>query len=239
MRVQIANHLKIRSKTIRATVNSLNRAALGLQPPREPLKYTTVIDMAFMAQFDLLQHSRRGFDARKMPWADPATRIITDQYFELARAKEEIKRLRVEWKRLRTWLVDERRLYMKVIDHLSSSPDLCLLDAVKRQWEHVEGIHQANWYWLGRCQALPSFSAPLSLGQAVRPEYMNIQLATSLNHPSGSDADLLNSDTVFPGGNAEFDRDDKINENALGLEECVDDHEEFDNLLSTIANITI
>src|ERR1700748_3539041 len=121
MRVQISRHLKARSQTIRQAVNTYNRTAAELQPPKEQIKYADVLDMAFLAQFDFLRHSREGHDVRGEPWAEPATRVLMDKYFELIRAKEEIVRLDIEWNRTRTWLNDERQLFLKAIKALELS----------------------------------------------------------------------------------------------------------------------
>ena len=104
MRVQIARHLKTRSQTIRSAITTYNKAAAALSPPREGIKYLQLLDMAFVSQFDLLRHSRPGHDIRNEPWANPATRVLMDKYFELCRAKEEIQRLNCEWNRVRMWL---------------------------------------------------------------------------------------------------------------------------------------
>ena len=115
MRRQISNHLQNRAKTIRSAIQTYNRAAAALSPPLEAVKFANLFDVVYLAQFDLLRFSRPGNDIRQEPWADPATRVLTDKYFELVRAKEEIIRLNLEWRRVRTWLLDEKRLYHMTI----------------------------------------------------------------------------------------------------------------------------
>jgi hypothetical protein len=235
MRTQIANHLNNRCQTIRSAINTLNKAARELRPPKAPIKYGSVMDMVFVAQFDLLQHSRSGKDIRKEPWADPATRLLTDKYFELIRAREEITRLNVEWKRVGTWLRDENRLYTKVIDNLSSNgTDPLLVDALRRKWERTQRIHRTTWYWLSRIRSLPSFSGSISPGHAIRPEYRNIvfpgeeevEIPASNSEPSAfdaSDGNNANEDTLAT---------------AVGLEGCLDDNQQFDALVHSLGVIS-
>jgi hypothetical protein len=178
--MQIAKHLKVRSQTIRSAVNTYNRAASSLKPPREMIKYVDVLDMGFVAQFDLLRHSRPGYDIRKEPWAEPATRVLTDKYFELCRAKEEIFRLNSEWKRMRTWLRDEKKLYAAAIRALRSSDEL-LANIVQQEWSVVSRSHAIIRRWLARIQSLPGFSASIHPGVALQPESIDPTLQEILN----------------------------------------------------------
>jgi hypothetical protein len=215
-------------------VNTLNKAAHELNPPHEQIRYSNVMDMAFLSQFELLQHSRSGHDIRKEPWADPATRVLTDKYYELLRAKEEITRLNVEWCRVRSWLVDEKHLY-KVINLLASQSDSLLLGAVQCRWTQVKQTHQLIRYWLYRTQRLPSFSGDLSQGHAQRQEHMGI-------------AGLLDScnldDDMHSNGDSQQETDDDIEDsqdhiNSVGMEGCLDENPEFDSLVSTIGCISM
>jgi hypothetical protein len=193
------------------------------------------MDMVFIAQFDLLQHSRSGKDIRNEPWADPATRLLTDKYFELIRAREEIERLNVEWKRVATWLQDESRLYTKIIEHLSSSGnDPLLLDALRRKWERTQRIHRTTWYWLSRIRSLPSFSGSSSPGHAIRPEYKNVTL------PGDEDTNAPSNVT----GSYNFDADDGNNANEdpmgsmIGLGGCLEENQQFDALVNSLGAIS-
>lgn len=96
----LAKHLKTRCETIRAAVNALNAAGRALTPPRTKIDFATVIGYAFLGEFDLLRDAQQ--DVRERLWAKPEIRILTDQHFRLLRAKEEIQRLNIEMRRLRT-----------------------------------------------------------------------------------------------------------------------------------------
>jgi hypothetical protein len=206
-----------------------------------PVKYNEVIDMAFLAQFDLLQHSRSGLDVRKAPWADPATRVLTDKYFELQRAKEEISRLNVEWRRLTTWISDEGKLYKRALELLSTEgSDTHLLDAVQRHWKRTRRIHYINSKWLTRTQNLSTFSASLTPGKAIRPEFENISFDTQ-----GSSGDFINpvgqepTETLQGIGEGEEYHEDLGMENTIGMEGCLGENSAFDSFLAAVGSMSI
>lgn len=105
MRKHIAKALQARSQAIRTALERYNAAALSLSPPRPKLSWDQVVEYAFLADFDLLRDTRE--DVRERPWARPANRVLMDQHFKILRAREEIKRLNVEIKRVITHIQDE------------------------------------------------------------------------------------------------------------------------------------
>lgn len=107
MRKHIANALKARSQAIRTALDKYNLAALALTPPRPVLDWDEVVAYAFLSDFDLLRDTRQ--DVRTRPWATPAARLATDQWYKLRRAEEEIKRLNVEIARFQKYIIDEDR----------------------------------------------------------------------------------------------------------------------------------
>jgi hypothetical protein len=234
MRVQIAKHLKSRSQTIRSAVNTYNRAASELRPPREPIKYAEVVNMAFLAQFDLLRHARPGQDVRNEPWAEPATRVLMDKYFELLRAKEEQIRLQVEWSRLRAWLIDEKRIYREAIVGLENIGKPLESKMVNLRWIEVERAHRVLWYWLLQTQKLPNFPSILSR-HAVNPEKVNPVLVDALGgaRSSGTDPVELDNDGNCSG---EYFESERINGQMIGL---VDDTEKLSSMVDTLGEMSI
>jgi hypothetical protein len=239
MRNQIVQHLKARSQTICSTINSLNKAAHELRPPRQSIKYTDVMEMVFLAHFDLLQHSQDGRDVRNEPWADPATRALTVKYYELARAREEITRLNAEYCRLAAWMRDEKKLYLKAIEQISAQNDPLLADALQCQWAHTSLIHNINWYWLSCMRSFPSFSTSLSLGTAIRPEHINMANPRSIHEEEVSgNPEPLN----IPSGAGADSSGDSNNDNAgrlVGTNGCMSDNQEFDNLVTSLGAIGV
>ncbi|KAF6742162.1 hypothetical protein DFP72DRAFT_994580 [Ephemerocybe angulata] len=105
LRKHISSNLQTRSQAIRTALGHYNAAAAELDPPRPSLSWDEVVEYAFLADFDLLRDSRE--DIRSRPWAQPLNRALRDTYFKIERAREEIKRLHVEIKRVITHIQDE------------------------------------------------------------------------------------------------------------------------------------
>lgn len=116
LRMQIASYLSKRSEAITTAVTKLNAAAAKLTPPRPPILITDILSYSFLAEFDLLRNSRQ--DVRRKPWSHPSVRIIIEKYYRLVRAKEEIVRLNVEMRRLRTWMRDDEGEMKRVLGQL-------------------------------------------------------------------------------------------------------------------------
>jgi hypothetical protein len=243
MRVQISKHPKARSQTVRAAVNAYNKAALDLKPPRQTVQYANVIDMAFLAQFDLLRHSRPGHDIRNEPWADPATRVLTDKYFELLRAKEEVIRLNVEWVRVRSWLTDEKQLYRAALAALQSTGQTYLRKMVQLRWEEVQKTHNVIWHWLQRTQQLPGFSGVVSYRRAINRERIHSDLRDAAYQRDVEEGDDFGDGGGGGGGEYQCDLDDG-EEYGIGdagdngkLSGYVDDMEELSNMVDALGQI--
>ncbi|KAJ7473405.1 hypothetical protein FB451DRAFT_1035558 [Mycena latifolia] len=105
MRKHIAKALQARSKAVKHAIERYNTAAMLLVPPMAQLTWEQVVDYAFLADFDILRDTRAEIQSR--PWMRPAYRVMMDRYFRTLRAKEEIRRLNIEIKRVVTWIHDE------------------------------------------------------------------------------------------------------------------------------------
>lgn len=189
MRRQISTHLQNRAKTIRTAINNYNKAAADLIPPRSQLKASDVLNMVFLAQFDELRYARPGADPSEEPWAKTDKRVLTDKYFELVRAKEEIIRLNVEWRRLRTWLSDERLLYLATINSLQNTNQVVLAFALEERWSKINRAHSIIRYWLRKTRNLEGFSGNTSQGVATvrdigNPELLRAQALPQSNEDS-------------------------------------------------------
>lgn len=111
LRRHIGNSLKARSKAVRTALEKYNAAAAALVPPRPELTWDSVVEYAFLSDFDLLADTRE--DVRQRTWAKPASRKIMDQYFKMQRAREEIQRLNVEIRRFATYIRDEEAVLLE------------------------------------------------------------------------------------------------------------------------------
>ena len=71
---------------------------------RPVLDFQQVIEYSFLSDFELLHHMHS--DITQRPWAQPLIRNAMISWMKTERAKEEIKRLNVEARRLKTYIRD-------------------------------------------------------------------------------------------------------------------------------------
>ncbi|KAI5994436.1 hypothetical protein EDD15DRAFT_2387767 [Pisolithus albus] len=122
LRQQISKGLQRRSEAIRKAITRYNFQAGRLDPPRPHISWKDIAQYSFLGEFDLLQHAQD--DVRERIWAKPAVREATTKFFKLCRAKEEIMRLNVEMRRLRTAIHDEEREASQTIANFRHSDPL-------------------------------------------------------------------------------------------------------------------
>ncbi|KAF8452805.1 hypothetical protein L210DRAFT_3319077, partial [Boletus edulis BED1] len=121
LRQQISKGLQRRSGAIRNMIQCYNAIATALNPPRPSVSWKDLTKYTFLGEFDLLCHSRT--DVRDCEWSRPAIREATVKFFKLMRAKEEITRLNIEMRRLRTAIHDEEeRVATATTDLLETNP---------------------------------------------------------------------------------------------------------------------
>ncbi|KAG1845224.1 hypothetical protein C8R48DRAFT_578779, partial [Suillus tomentosus] len=90
-------------------------------------------------------------------WSKPGHREATTKFFKLCRAHEEITRLNVEVRRLRTSMHDEElRMSAVVQDILISDPQLAR--ELQHQYRSRAAINAVHRYRLDRIEKLPGFS---------------------------------------------------------------------------------
>ncbi|KAJ7648125.1 hypothetical protein FB45DRAFT_734236 [Roridomyces roridus] len=182
MRKHIAKSLQARSKAVRSAVAKYNAAAAAVTPPRDPVDIEQVLEYAFLADFDLLRHSRH--DVNRQYWARPAYHAVMNRWFRLERAWEEIKRLDIEIRRFVTWMRDEsvflhkrekelRRTEGKTEEQVEDDYVLAVHVAEYRgrrgrfEQSHMIRLHALKRKWGTRCTASLTPGVPL---QPVSPD---------------------------------------------------------------------
>ncbi|KAJ3499863.1 hypothetical protein NLJ89_g10044 [Agrocybe chaxingu] len=139
LREKISKSLKTRATAIQSALKVYNEAAGGLDPPRAPLTWESVMNAATIADFDLLRDARQ--DICTLDWAQPANREGMVLYFGLQRAKEEIRRLNIEIRRLLTFLYDDHvDHYRAIAENIILRPDLA--HEISLRWEYRQRIHE-------------------------------------------------------------------------------------------------
>ncbi|KAL0058498.1 hypothetical protein AAF712_014815 [Marasmius tenuissimus] len=125
-REKISQALRARAKAIQTALDAYNEAARLMDPPRPTLQWKDILDMATVADFDLLRDTE--LDLTHVPWAQPGHRECVRLYFGLKRSHEEITRLNVEISRLITFMIDEHADYHHAVTRArdENRPDIAL-----------------------------------------------------------------------------------------------------------------
>ncbi|KAG9093673.1 hypothetical protein FS749_013967, partial [Ceratobasidium sp. UAMH 11750] len=106
MRQQILRALIARSTAIKSALTRYNHAAAQLLGANaRVLTWEDVSKISCLEEFELLRGSRRG--VLDQEWAQPEVRQSTEQWHRVQHAEEEIARLNIEVKRVRTSIAYE------------------------------------------------------------------------------------------------------------------------------------
>jgi len=164
LREKISKALKTRSEAIKSALRQYNEAGACLSPPRPQLTWSSVLNAATIADFDLLRDTRT--DIRSLPWAEPSRREAMGYYFGMKRAREEIVRLNVEINRLLTFMVDSHADYYHAIQaNIVQNPSLAY--ALSLEWQYQDQLHESIMRKLIETSKLPGFTGTLSFGERL------------------------------------------------------------------------
>ncbi|KAL0566356.1 hypothetical protein V5O48_015664 [Marasmius crinis-equi] len=130
-REKITQALRARAKAIQNALDAYNEAAVIMDPPRPILQWRDVLDMATLADFDLLKATH--LDLTNVAWAQANNRECMRLHFGLKRAREEIGRLNVEISRLLTFMIDEHADYHHAIAQAHDAGQLDLAAELERR----------------------------------------------------------------------------------------------------------
>ena len=135
-----------------------------MDPPRPSLSWHKVVEMASLAEFDLLRDSRS--DIRQEPWAKPMNREAMNILFDMQRAHEEIDRLNVEIPRLLTYMYDDHADYYCAVSRLLLS-DPAMAHELSERWAIHDGVHAQIAARLRQTMRLPGFSGTVMSGKRI------------------------------------------------------------------------
>lgn len=164
MREKIGKALKTRAEAIRNALEAYNECAKALKPPRPTLVWHDIMEMASLAEFDLLRDARE--DIREYPWAKRLHRQAMNLHFNVKRAREEIQRLDVEIPRLFTALVDRHFELQKAMASVRDS-DPALAYELQLRWLYEDRISARITARLYQTAQLKGFSGRLAAGKRV------------------------------------------------------------------------
>ncbi|KAG8701352.1 hypothetical protein FRC09_005418 [Ceratobasidium sp. 395] len=163
-RKKISKSVNQREKTLHNALDQYNKAARALDPPRPTLQFKDLTECAYVADFDFLKYSEHG--ALEAEWARPVHRQCITSWHKLERAKEEIVRLNVEIRRVRTHIQDEELFLSKQFQVLNSTnPDLA--HALLQRLQLTFRINKCILRDLEAISKLKGFSGDLSCGLHV------------------------------------------------------------------------
>ena len=135
-----------------------------MSPKKPLLSWENVVEYAFLADFDLLRDTRE--DITTKSWAKPASRLASDSYFKMERAKEEIIRLNVEIRRVVTYMRDEERFLRRRENEIKGGdPSLAhQIHLIRMERGRFTDIHMTRFIKLARN---PGFNGTINPGISV------------------------------------------------------------------------
>ena len=198
MRQKIGNALRAQLEAIKKALKEYNELAGNLNPPREQLTWTRVVEMATVGDFDLLRHARQ--DIRERPWAQASTCEAMRTYLNLQRAEEERTRLNVEMNRLLTALLDT---HVDISIAMEGCQDPSLFAELHKRFEYHQLVSEKIVSSLVSASRMPEFTGTLSVGRRIGcsskphdvppPSWI---LGISLASPAMKDGEAETTDTM-------------------------------------------
>ncbi|HEV7736205.1 MAG TPA: hypothetical protein VGO47_02385 [Chlamydiales bacterium] len=132
-----------------------------MDPPRASLDVAQVLDHVFLAEFDLLRHSR--YNVQELPWTRSVAREAQMVYFKIQRAKEEVIRLNVEVRRLQTYMRNEERFLEQQVEELRTG-DLELPLQLQSKLTHFRALNKVHYNRIRQIHKLAIFSGVVTCG---------------------------------------------------------------------------
>jgi hypothetical protein len=145
-----------------------------MNPPREKLTWDKVVDYAFLTDFSLLRDCCE--DITQRPWAQPQSRALMDQYFKITRAREEIKRVDIEIRRVVTYLHDEDS-YLRLMENKLSQSNPLIAHQIKHlrlKTMRFKDLHMRRFLKLASTRG---FSGSVNPGQSIdRSRHIDLEI---------------------------------------------------------------
>jgi hypothetical protein len=193
LRRHIGKALRSRSEAIRNALARYNTLALQVVPPRPTLDFTEVLEYSQLGYFPFLKDSR--YDVNAQPWASPLGRQAMDHYYTLQRAKESVVRIKIEARRLMTWMAEENIFYKDNIARLShSNPDLA--HALQLKYMHFCNVNIQHNRYLDALQDCDGFGDPLQMGISKKFLEQHPDRASRVLHLKAINHDLTSDSEV-------------------------------------------
>ena len=185
--------MRNQSGAIKTALKEYNDAAALLNPPREPLMWSTILKAATIADFDLLHNTQ--MDICRLPWTEPLCREATTYYFGIKHAHEEILWLNIEITCLLTFMYNTHVDYHLAIQCYKTK-DPPLATSLTQQWQYEDHINESVVLKLIQTSKLHGFTEFLTIGSRI-----GCHTALSFDVPLPCWASLIQStSTLLSGG---------------------------------------
>lgn len=162
--MHIMKALAARSNAIKRALQRYNKVAAQLDPPAPSISWDEIVNVSVLADFDLLRGSRRR--VLEQEWARPENRRCVEQFHRLLRAEEEIMRLNVEVRRVRTFISDEALVLATMPDEIAKH-DASLRWVAERYASRRLKINQLISHQLDLIEQIPGYSGRPGVGVRV------------------------------------------------------------------------
>lgn len=162
LRTSIWKGLKSRGKAIQTQLRAYNGLAKKLHPPAPQLDFKTIVNLTFVADFDILRnlYGVRNSAPDKKPWMEPGNRELMNRLFKIIRAHEERIRLNVEIGRLRQRMFMEDEEYRRAI----ANADGDLAQEIHEQWVARCQVNDHHLVVLSKIEKLDGFTGVVGKG---------------------------------------------------------------------------
>ncbi|KAG2121463.1 hypothetical protein DEU56DRAFT_746660, partial [Suillus clintonianus] len=166
LRKQISKAIMKCSGAIRSALDKYNKLALPQNPQRPTLQYSEVMSCVALGEFEILKCSRHDILAK--PWSKGIHHEMTNKYFKIIRAQEEITRLNVEIQRLQAWVDMEDSDIERAATELDST-DTRLAAELWLLYHRQHRINDVHRNCLAHIYSLPGYtgSIPLQVNTVV------------------------------------------------------------------------
>ncbi|KAG2753193.1 hypothetical protein P692DRAFT_201706191, partial [Suillus brevipes Sb2] len=207
LRQHISSAISRRSAAIRTALEKYNQLAIIQTPPREVLDFSKVASYAWLGEFDLLKHSRHHI--LEKPWASKGNREVTNNFFKIQRAHEEVQRLNVEVTRLSAW-VDHEDAHLKSTFESLAESDPALSREISHMYEERKRVNDVHRRRIHALYELSGYSG--SKGMETR--------GIDNDNDSSGDTDEMMED-LRGTRSIEADEDDALCDEADRLHACI------------------
>ncbi|KAJ9127293.1 hypothetical protein QFC24_000700 [Naganishia onofrii] len=158
-RKKIMTAVKGRNQRLKDLITKCNEAGKAAGYTEELEWQHVVEDKIEIGLFAVLQQMREG-DLLIHKWAQPVSREALRLWFQINRSEEELKRLAIEWRRLRAW-VDDREAHLRytIAQLRQTSTDqrsdhahqLGVTAGLERRLQQMQRDHRKILFSLDRC----------------------------------------------------------------------------------------